>query len=130
MDGSPIVTAGTCITSLYQPAFAGTEGTLNDLMPFGMFRGNDAGAAPSGTIVVAGTLHHHQVLPISGSLYSIEVEQSSLAIIQQGGTGYIPIRHPEEKRSLFPVRLSRPQASTQDHHTTSIFLIGREPDSQ
>ena len=85
---------------------------------------------PCMTIVCTGTHHHHQVLPVTGSFYPIEVEKRSLTIIKNRRTSHVTVRHFIEKFCRRPFGSSLAETGRQNHHTTSILLISREPYGQ
>ena len=80
MQSCSSVAAGSGVGSLHQPAFFRAEGTGYHLMAAGMFGGNDTGTTPGGTVVGAGSHHHGQSLPGSGSFYTIHVDQCAVIV--------------------------------------------------
>ena len=130
LDGGPVMAFGAGVAGLDQKTLAGTDGTGDDLMPFRMFGRDEAGGAPRLAVIRAFPQGDREVLPIARGLDSVQVEQTPVPVVQQGGTGHVPVGHLEEEGGRIPFRRSGSQAGSQDDHPAAILLVGREPDEQ
>ena len=82
MNSRPVSSTWSGITSLNKPAFLCNRGSGYHLMASRMFWSNNTRFTPSLSIICTCTQSHHQILPMSGRLHSINMIKSPLMVIQ------------------------------------------------